>query len=47
MRIRSITHGVGLTEAQLRESTASNSVCLDDAKEWKLAKYMLKFPEIK
>ena len=45
-RIRSITRGAGVTEAQLREFAASNSICLDDAKEWKLAKYILKFPEI-
>lgn len=45
-RIRSITRNAGVTEAQLKEFAKSNKICLDDPKEWKLAKFILKFPEI-
>lgn len=45
-RIRSITRNAGVTQEQLKEYAAKNPICLDDPKEWKLAKFVLKFPEI-
>ncbi|RNA01887.1 arginine--tRNA cytoplasmic [Brachionus plicatilis] len=45
-RIRSISRNAGVGSQQLKEYVASNSISLDDPKEWKLAKQILKFPEI-
>ncbi len=45
-RIRSITRTAGVSVEQLKEYAQKNEICLADPKEWKLAKCVLKFPEI-
>ncbi|CAF1083743.1 unnamed protein product [Brachionus calyciflorus] len=45
-RIRSIARNAGVTSEQLKEFVKSNQIVLDDAKEWKLAKNILRFPEV-
>lgn len=45
-RIRSISRNAGVSNQQLKEFVAKNLISLDDPKEWKLAKQILKFPEI-
>ena len=45
-RIRSIGRNAGITAQQLKDFVQANQICLDDPKEWKLAKFILKFPEI-
>jgi arginyl-tRNA synthetase len=45
-RIRSIARNADITPDKLKAFVESNSIVLDDPKEWKLAKFILKFPEI-
>lgn len=45
-RIRSIARNAKVTTVQLKEFSANNEICLDDPKEWKLAKTILKFSEV-
>jgi arginyl-tRNA synthetase len=45
-RIRSIARNAGITQQQLKEFAAKNAIDLTDPKEWKLAKFIMKFPEI-
>lgn len=45
-RIRSITRNANVTSDQLKSFVAKNDIVLDDPKEWKLAKCILKFSEI-
>lgn len=45
-RIRSISRNAGVTQAQLKEFVEKNELVLDDPKEWKLAKNILRFPEV-
>lgn len=45
-RIQSITRNAGITAEQLKEYSSKNEIDLSDEKEWKLAKCVLKFPEI-
>ena len=45
-RIRSIARNAGITSEQLRAHAASGTLCVDDEREWKLAKFILKFPEV-
>jgi arginyl-tRNA synthetase len=45
-RIRSIARNAGVTEDKLKEFVNANKLELEDPKEWKLAKYILKFSEI-
>ena len=46
IRIRSIARNGGVTPEQLRDYAKTNEINLDDPKEYKLAKFILKFPEI-
>jgi arginyl-tRNA synthetase len=46
IRIRSIARNAGITPDKLREFVSSSEIKLDDPKEYKLAKFILKFPEI-
>ena len=45
-RIRSIARNAGVSADKIKEFAESNEIVLDDPKEWKLAKCILKFPEI-
>lgn len=45
-RIRSIARTANVTRAQLKEATATTPISLDHEKEWKLAKVLLKFPDV-
>lgn len=44
--IRSISRNAGVTPEQLKDFVKSNEIVLDDPKEWKLAKNILRFPEV-
>ena len=43
---RSIARNAGITAEQLKEFVNTHKVELEDPKEWKLAKFILRFPEI-
>ncbi|XP_046431493.1 arginine--tRNA ligase, cytoplasmic isoform X1 [Neodiprion fabricii] len=45
-RIRSIARNANVTREQLRVAAATTSVSLSHEKEWKLAKVLLKFPDV-
>jgi arginyl-tRNA synthetase len=45
-RIRSIARNAGVGEDQLRQFAQTNALKIEDPKEWKLAKFILKYPEI-
>ncbi len=45
-RIRSIARNAGITQQELKEFVEKNAIDLTDPKEWKLAKFIMKFPEI-
>jgi len=45
-RIRSIARNAGVTQEQLKEFAHKNPIDLNDPKEWKLAKFIMKFPEV-
>ncbi|KAG7204946.1 hypothetical protein KM043_005334 [Ampulex compressa] len=45
-RIRSIARTANVSQQQLREYAQNTPISLDHEKEWKLAKVLLKFPEI-
>ena len=43
---RSIARNANITQEQLKEFVDSSEIVLDHPKEWKLAKFLLKFPEV-
>jgi len=43
---RSIARNAGITTEKLKEFASSNQIVLEDPKEWKLAKFILRFSEI-
>jgi arginyl-tRNA synthetase len=45
-RIKSIARNSGVTSEEIKNYVKTNEIVLDDTKEWKLAKYILKFPDI-
>lgn len=45
-RIRSIARAANITQEKLREMAESTEISLDHEKEWKLAKVLIKFPDI-
>jgi len=45
-RIRSIARNALISQEQLKQFAVTNTIDLSDAKEWKLAKFIMKFPEI-
>lgn len=45
-RIKSIARNAGVAQEALKEYVQLNDIVLDDPKEWKLAKFILKFPEV-
>ena len=46
IRIRSIARNAGVTSEQLKTFVQSNQISLEDPKEYKLAKFIVKFPEV-
>ncbi|XP_066593262.1 arginine--tRNA ligase, cytoplasmic isoform X2 [Prorops nasuta] len=46
VRIRSIARTAKVSEEQLQESIKNSTICLKHEKEWKLAKAILKYPEV-
>ena len=45
-RIRSIRRTAGVSEDQISTAAQSHSITLEHPKEWKLAKLLLRFPEV-
>jgi len=45
-RIRSIARNAGVTSEQLRSAAETDALSLDHKQEWRLAKLLLRFPEI-
>ncbi|KAJ8298504.1 hypothetical protein KUTeg_025035 [Tegillarca granosa] len=45
-RIRSIARTAGVTEDQLQKAASNTTLTLNHPKEWKLAKTILRFPEV-
>jgi len=46
MCVRSIARTANVSSSQIQSAAGSATIELDDAKEWKLAKLVLRFPEI-
>lgn len=46
MRIRSIARTANVGSAQIQSAASGTTIELDNAKEWKLAKLVLRFPEV-
>lgn len=45
-RIRSISRNAGISEEKLKEFASANEIDVSDPREWKLAKCILKYPEV-
>lgn len=43
---RSIARNANISQDQLKKAAVTEKICLDHPKEWKLAKCLLRFPEI-
>ena len=46
VRIRSIARTANVSQKQIDAAAQSTKIVLDHPKEWKLAKLLLKFPEV-